>query len=297
MELKLFHMGSVVNLSPEQRVMAEDFINTQVHGVVATNNRETGARMSNLNNMPGQTVDRLYFATNSASAKIANIQSDPRFEALYTDGNSQLFLTGRALIVEDKDLRRAKWMDMMYTHFNDGPEGEQYCLIEFRPEEARIMLAGETAFETVKMETMYMVGIPVRTSNATQRVTNDISTLWNRFWNENIPSKIPNKINDDIYAVYTEYEGDADAPYTTVIGCRVSGLDTIPGGMKGVTIEGGDYAKTHVCGKLSEGIVQQGWASVWEANLNRKYQADFEWYKCDGFDPDRAEIDIFVGLK
>ncbi|MDR1201957.1 MAG: effector binding domain-containing protein [Tannerellaceae bacterium] len=297
MELKLFHMGSVADLSPEQRIIAEAFINAQIHGVVATNNPKTGARMSNLNNMPEQTLDRLYFATDSTSAKIANIKSDARFEVLYTDGNSQLFLTGRASIVEDKDLRRAKWMDMMYEHFKDGPDGEQYCLIEFRPEETRIMLAEEAVFETVKLETIQIIGISVRTSNAAQPVTNDISTLWGRFWNEHILSKIPHKMNDDIYAVYTEYEGDANAPYTTVIGCRVSSLDTIPEGMKGVTIEGGDYAKTHVNGKLSDGIVQQGWSSVWQANLDRKYQADFEWYKCDGFDPDQAEVDIFVGLK
>jgi predicted transcriptional regulator YdeE len=242
-------------------------------------------------------LDKLYFATDSTSTKIANIKNDSRFEVLYTDGNSQLFLTGRASIVEDKSVRHSKWMDVLYEHFKDGPDGEQYCLIEFHPEEARIMLAEEAVFETVKLEPIHMIGIPVRTSNATQHITNDISTLWGRFWQEDILSKIPNKMSDDIYAVYTEYEGDAAAPYTTVIGCRVSSLDTIPEGMKGVTIEGGDYAKIHVSGKLSDGVVQQGWASVWKANLDRKYQADFEWYKCDGFDPDQAEIDIFAGLK
>lgn len=296
MEFKLFHMGSIAGLSQEQRAVAEAFINTQVYGVVATNNPQAGARMSNLNNMPGQTLDKLYFATDSASTKIANIKSDTRFEVLYTDGNSQLFLTGKASIVEHKELRHAKWLDMMYQHFKDGPDGEQYCLIEFRPVSTRIMLAKDTFFETVKLSSMHIIGISVRASNATQHLINDIGNLWKRFWAESILSKIPNRINDDIYAVYTEYEGDATAPYTTVIGCRVSTLENIPEGMKGVTIEDGDYAKTSVSGKLSEGIVQQGWASVWQANFNRKYRADFEFYKCDGFDPDHAEVDIFTGL-
>jgi general stress protein 26 len=140
MELKLFYMGSVAGLAPEQRVVAEAFINAQISGVVATNNRETGARLSNLNNMPGQTLDKLYFATDSASTKIANIKSDARLEVLYTDGNSQLFLTGRASVAGDKALRHSKWIDALYEHFKDGPDGEQFCLIEFCPEEARIML-------------------------------------------------------------------------------------------------------------------------------------------------------------
>ena len=143
MELRLFHMGSIGSLEKEQQTAAETFINAQMHGVAATNNPKSGARLSCLNNMPGQTLETLYFATDSASAKIANIWADPRMEILYTDGNSQLFLRGDAAIVSDKALKKAKWTDFMYDHYKDGPEGEQFCLIEFRPAEARIMLAKE----------------------------------------------------------------------------------------------------------------------------------------------------------
>jgi predicted transcriptional regulator YdeE/general stress protein 26 len=290
-------MGGIAGLSDEQKKTAEDFINAQMYGVVATNHPDTGARLSCLNNMPGQTMGKLYFATDSASSKIANILSDPRCEVMYTDGNSQMFLKGKAVVVDDKALKKAKWVDYMYDYFKEGPDGAQYCLVEFIPDEARIMLAEEAVFETVTLEPVSIMGIAVRTSNLVQQSTNDIGNLWKRFWDEDIMSKIPGKTSNVLYAVYTEYEGDAMAPYTMVIGCPVRSTDNIPEGMKAVVIEGGRYAKTIVEGNLSEGIIQQGWMKVWQSKLDRKYQADFEYYKCDGSDPDHAEVDIFVGIR
>lgn len=297
MDLKLFYLGGIAGLNEEQRKTAEAFINGQMHCTIATNSPKTGARLSYLANMPGQTLDKLYFATDSTSAKIANIWADERFEAAYTDGHSQLMLSGQAVIVTDPALRREKWMGFMVEHFPDGPDGEQYSLIEFRPEQARIMLAKEADFETVEREPLYIAGIAIRTSNTEQQRTNAIGNLWNRFWEEGILEKIPGKTGNELYAVYTEYEGDATKPYTLIIGSPVESLENLPAGMKGVTLEGGKYAKTSVTGQLSEEVVQQGWMAVWSAHLDRKYQADFEVYKCDGFDPDHAEVDIFVGIK
>ena len=296
MELSLFHMGSIDGLTAEQRTEAEKFINQQIYGVVGTNNPKTGARLSCLNNMPGQTLDKLYFATDSGSAKIANIWADPLLEVLYTDGNSQLFLAGKASIVEDKALKQEKWIDFMYNHFKDGPDGEQYCLVEFRPTEARIMLAALPEFEHTRLEPVHIMGISIRTSNAAQQSTNDIGNLWCRFFQEGILEKIPNKTGNDIYGVYTEYENGAKGGYTLIIGCPVAHLDRIPEGLKGVTIEGGNFARTHVSGKLSDGVIEQGWMSVWQSNLDRRYQADFEHYTGNGFDPDCLEVDIFVGV-
>ena len=41
-------------------------------------------------------------------------------------------------------------------------------------------------------------------------------------------------MNQNLLAVYTDYEGDYTKPFTYMIGCEVSNLSTIPEGMRGI---------------------------------------------------------------
>jgi predicted transcriptional regulator YdeE len=92
-----------------------------------------------------------------------------------------------------------------------------------------------------KLNSKKVIGIWIRTTNQEQQAMSDIQVLWGRFIAEQIPSKIPNKVNDTVYSIYTEYEGDYTKPYTTILACEVSSLEEIPEGMKGLEIAGGDY--------------------------------------------------------
>lgn len=150
--------------------------------------------------------------------------------------------------------------------------------------------------EKVTLEQVYIIGIAIRTTNKDQQSANDINKLWGRFWGENITEKVPNKLNEAIYCIYTEYEGNFTQPYTTLIGYAVSSFNEIPEGMIGITIEHGDYMKLTATGKLSDGIVINEWSKVWQSDLPRNYKSDFEVYRANT-DPDHAEIDIFVGVK
>jgi len=150
--------------------------------------------------------------------------------------------------------------------------------------------------EKVTLEQAYIIGIAIKTINKDQQSANDINKLWERFWGENIAGKVPNKLNEDIYCIYTEYEGDFTQPYTTLIGYAVSSLNEIPEGMTGITIEHGDYMKLTATGKLSDGIVINEWSKVWQSDLPRNYKSDFEVYGANT-DLDHAKIDIFVGVK
>ena len=295
MELKLFHMGGIESLNNEQKTIATEFINKQAYTVIATNNSQTGVRLSCLSNMPEQKLDTLYFGTDSASTKIANIKSNAQCEILYTDGNSQLMLSGNAVVITDIEIKKSKWIDMMYEHFKDGPESEEYSLIEFRTSQARIMLAAESEYEVVKTESFPIVGIAIRTTNENNQSAADIGQLWSRFWNESVAANIPNRINDDAYCVYTEYDGDFTKPYTCIVGCCVESLDNIPQGMKGVTIEAGGYAKLTAKGNLNEGVVVKEWTKLWSSGLNRKYKTDYEHYVATS-NPENAEVDIFIGI-
>lgn len=150
------------------------------------------------------------------------------------------------------------------------------------------------------IEKFHIAGISVRTSNEPGKGEKDIPQLWERFVKENISSLITNKINNDIYAVYTDYVGDHTQPYTIIIGHRVSGLDNIPAGINGVTIESGNYEKFTATGKMEDNVVFLKWLEIWKQNLNRKYITDFEVYKEGCFQQaeasDNISVDIFIGI-
>lgn len=151
--------------------------------------------------------------------------------------------------------------------------------------------------EKEQIKTFSVIGITVRTSNQNGEGARDIPALWGRFHSENIMSKIPNRIGDEIYGIYTEYEGDYTKPYTTLIGCGVSSLTEIPEGMTGLTIKAGAYSKLTVKGNLMKNLVFEGWQKIWNTDLLRSYVVDFEVYGEKTKNPEDAEVDIYVGVK
>jgi predicted transcriptional regulator YdeE len=147
-----------------------------------------------------------------------------------------------------------------------------------------------------KIEQFYIIGIAVRTTNQNGQAAQDIPTLWGRFMGENIASKIPNKVGESVYCLYTDYEEDYMKPYTTILGCQVSNLDTIPEGMTSKIIESGNYSKQTAKGNLMQGIVFNEWTKIWNSDLNRAYTTDFEVYDEKSQNPENAEVDIFVAV-
>ena len=151
--------------------------------------------------------------------------------------------------------------------------------------------------EKVNIEAFKVIGISVRTTNENGQSTKDIGELWGRFMSEGILDKIPNKIDNTIYSIYTEYEGDHTQPYITVLGCKVENFDSIPEGMAAKTLASGSYAKFVSEGDLTQGAVFLEWSKIWEMDLERTYTADFEVYGEKAQNPTDAEVDIFVAIE
>ncbi|MEQ7800734.1 GyrI-like domain-containing protein [Pedobacter sp. ASV1-7] len=151
--------------------------------------------------------------------------------------------------------------------------------------------------ETQVLRSFPVIGIKVRTSNAEGKASIDIPALWERFWTTDVAAKVPGRINNDIYSVYTEYEGNYTQPYTTLIGYKVEDLDYIPEGLTGIMIKEGTYLKCTAKGKLSEGIVFDAWTDIWNSQISRAYTTDFEVYDERSGNPDAAEIDIFLAVR
>ena len=147
------------------------------------------------------------------------------------------------------------------------------------------------------IQKFYVVGISIRTTNANGQSAQDIEKLWGKFWGEEIQKQIPNKLDDDIYAVYTDYESDFNGPYTTIVGSRVSSLATIPEGFVGITVQKALYRKFVSGGKMPEAVFNT-WMEIWgNRNLQRNYKADFTVHGKKYYDGDNAEVETFISLK
>ena len=148
--------------------------------------------------------------------------------------------------------------------------------------------------ENVKIKSFDIIGIAIRTTNENEKAATDIPALWAKFMQENILDKIPNKIDNAIYAIYTEYEGDYTQPYTTILGCKVSSTSNLPEGMVAKSLGGENYAKFVAKGDLTKGIVYNKWNEIWNMDLARSYSADFEIYGSKAQNPQEAEVEIFI---
>src|ERR1700739_2777721 len=93
------------------------------------------------------------------------------------------------------------------------------------------------------IEAFHVIGISVRTTNENGKALVDIPALCGKFISEATLARILGKIDNTVYCIYTEYEKDHTKPYTTILGCKVKNLDTIPAEMVGKTMEEATYTK------------------------------------------------------
>jgi predicted transcriptional regulator YdeE len=90
--------------------------------------------------------------------------------------------------------------------------------------------------------------------------------------------------------VYCEYESDHNGTYTVVAGCAVDRDGAVPGGMKKVTIDAGNFVICDAKGELPNSVFA-AWAEIWNAPLDRRCQADVDRYDEDG------QVSVHVGVR
>ena len=144
-----------------------------------------------------------------------------------------------------------------------------------------------------------IIGMAIRTTNENGQAANDIELLWQKFWKDETIHQLEQKINNDIYAVYTNYETDFTGYYDTIIGYEVNTLMVVPEGLIGLVIEGGDYAEYVSKGKMPEAIFNT-WLGIWadqEFNSKRAYKADFTVHGEKYNDGPMAEVETYISVK
>jgi predicted transcriptional regulator YdeE len=155
-----------------------------------------------------------------------------------------------------------------------------------KADDSRTNQASQMQPPTRTLDTFTIGGIARRQSNDR---TDMIGRQWQEFFAGGGVKQIPSRQSDDIYALYTDYEGDYTRPYTLVIGCRVKDGAALPTGFVAKPILAGKYAVFDAKGPQPASVVA-AWQRIWGASLDRAYTTDFEQHRS------AEEVDINVAV-
>ncbi len=132
-----------------------------------------------------------------------------------------------------------------------------------------------------------------KSSNENSQAAIDCGMLWQQFQSEKWLERISGKIEDSVYAVYYEFEGDHTKPFSFFIGCKVDEETPIIDGMHEIHIPSNSYAKYIAKGKMPN-CIAEAWQNIWQTASNRAYQFDFEVYGIESWDWNDAKVEIFI---
>ncbi len=128
--------------------------------------------------------------------------------------------------------------------------------------------------------------------------------LWQRVMQEHALNTVPDQVDQNIYAVYTDYASDANGRLHSRTRVRRSAIQerSWKHGFVVKTVPAGRYAVfTSDRGPVAK-VVVETWKQIWSyyqspTNGQRAYRADFELYDQRAVDPNNAQVDIYIGLK
>ena len=141
-------------------------------------------------------------------------------------------------------------------------------------------------------------GLSTRTSNADEMAGKGrIAAVWGRFYSEGLLEKIPNRSDPGaVLALYTEYDSDANAPYTFAVGVKVDRASGLPPGFATYTIPAAKYAVFTSDRGPIPAIIFDVWKAIWSSPIQRAYGSDFEVHYRSN-DQNNAHIEVWVSIK
>ena len=149
----------------------------------------------------------------------------------------------------------------------------------------------------VEIASFDVVGVSVVTSNKEGKAAEDINALWERLFKDSVGQSVTNKDSDVIYCVYSDYEGDHEAPYRVTIGYKVtekpSALDSA---LHHIAVQQGEYGVMSAAGEQPKALLET-WEAIWSSDLDRQYKTDFEVYGPRFFEEGLHEVLVHIGLK
>ncbi len=138
-----------------------------------------------------------------------------------------------------------------------------------------------------------VVGISIVTDN--EKAAEEINALWEEFFKQQIGQDVENRVDDVIYAVYSDYEGDHTKPYRYTIGYKIKGEPKIADHLHHVEVKQADYAMMSAAGEQPKALIET-WTAIWQSDLDRRYETDFEVYGQRFFEEGVHEVLVAIGV-
>lgn len=157
--------------------------------------------------------------------------------------------------------------------------------------------------KTVEMKHFTVIGIAARTSNAKEMTPDGIiGKQWGRLFQEELIGKIPNRADQNVVAVYTDYDSDHNGEYTYLLGARITSDANVPAGMVAKKIPGGKFAVFTTEKGPAAQVVPAAWMKInslpkTAVGGDRTYRADYEVYDGRARDPQNLQVDVYVGIR
>lgn len=167
----------------------------------------------------------------------------------------------------------------------------------------RVPFAQETQLTTRQVPVFTVVGLQTRTTTARElNGHGSIANLWKQMLQGQLLNQIPNRANNDLIAVYTEFENGKDGSYTYVLGVKVNVVGKLPPGMRSQQAGGGSYAVLTSEGQLLGEMILDSWKQIWSREkahtIAHAYTNDFEiHYNGPPDDPKHVAMDLFVSIR
>ncbi|GGS67596.1 DNA-binding protein [Planobispora rosea] len=135
-----------------------------------------------------------------------------------------------------------------------------------------------------------VVGHAVRTSNAEEMdpARAKLPALWRRAGAPGAFAHVPGRIDENLYAVLTDYESDHHGAYTQIVGVAVRSVPRLPDGMVAVRVPGVPALRLEARGPMPGALIES-WQQLWKHTESggtpaRAFTTDLEVHHPEGVD-------------
>ncbi|MEV0201334.1 effector binding domain-containing protein [Nonomuraea sp. NPDC050691] len=144
--------------------------------------------------------------------------------------------------------------------------------------------------EITDRDELIVVGFAIRTTNADEMDPSraKLPALWRRAGAPGAFAHVPGRIDENLYAVLTDYESDHNGAYTQIVGTGVRTVVRLPEGMVAVRVPAAKTLLFEARGQMPQAIVE-AWQRVWAhtesgAAPARAFTTDLEVHHPGGAD-------------
>jgi predicted transcriptional regulator YdeE len=150
-----------------------------------------------------------------------------------------------------------------------------------------------------KVQQFSVVGVSQMITAGPDGASEQINDLWQHFFESQIGHILQQRKDDIVYAVYSDYQGDFTKPYRLTIGFKMqdgaAAKALSPDVLHHTEVKTADYAMMSAAGEQPKALIE-AWTAIWQSDLPRRYESDFEVYGPNFFKEGLHEILVCVGV-